>query len=392
MALSRSALSGITIFLLVVVFGTATYLRLQAENSDGDGDVSGVETADGVAVSASEQFSTEIPQPVSGVPALKDTLWISVTASGEAAAIRQAKIVAQVSGVVTAVPTRENQPVSEGRLLVQIDTTEYALDVFSAEARLLQAEGEYRAQILFDDEIVQDASVRNERDRMARAISGLDQSEAELRKARLELERTSVRAPFGGRVADLKVVPGQHVNVGDELVTVVDLNPIKVEIQVLERDIGHLAEGRDVSLTFSAFPGQVFGGRIQTINPVVDSEARTARVTVHVANPQGRLKPGMYALARLAAEEYPDRILVPRAAILERNRRNMLFVFEDGRAKWRYVTTGFQNDSLVELTDGDEDWVEAGEVVLTQGHQYLTHDAAVRLVEDSEAAGGRPNR
>ncbi len=85
-------------------------------------------------------------------------------------------------------------------------------------------------------------------------------------------------------------------------------------------------------------------------------------------------------------------MLVPKIALLERDRRPMLFVFEEGRAKWRYVTPGLENDSLVELIDGPEDWVTPGEVVLVDGHHYLTHDAAVTLVEDPEAAGGRPRR
>ena len=100
-----------------------------------------------------------------------------------------------------------------------------------------------------------------------------------------------------------------------------------------------------------------------------------------------------------SAAAFPDRILVPRTAILERGegvRRKMLFVYheegEAGRAEWRYVHTGRENDSLVELVPGDDprETVEPGEVVLTDGHHYLAHDTRVRLVEDVQAAGGRP--
>ena len=66
----------------------------------------------------------------------------------------------------------------------------------------------------------------------------------------------------------------------------------------------------------------------------------------------------MFAEAELQARNFPDRILVPRSAVLERgDRRTMLFVFEEGRAKWRYVTTGLENDEFIELVEGDEDWV-----------------------------------
>ena len=134
---------------------------------------------------------------------------------------------------------------------------------------------------------------------------------------------------------------------------------------------------------------------VETINPVVEQGTRTARVTVRVPNPNGRILPGMYARVSIEAREFPDRLMVPRSAILERDRRNMLFVFEangqNGLAKWRYVTTGLMNDSLVEIVDNPEtDTVQPGEIVLTDGHYTLIHDAVVTLVGNVRAAGGRP--
>jgi RND family efflux transporter MFP subunit len=178
------------------------------------------------------------------------------------------------------------------------------------------------------------------------------------------------------------VVAGQQAGPGTELLTVVDLDPIKVEVQVLEAEIGYLSEGRRATVSFAAFPGENFSGRIATINPVVDPDTRTARVTVLLSNPRGRIKPGMYARVSLDANFFPDRILVPRTAILEKDRRTMLFVFEDGRAKWRYVTTGLENDTQVEIVPNEEtSMVEPGEIVLVDNHYYIIHDAPVTLVE-----------
>jgi len=137
-------------------------------------------------------------------------------------------------------------------------------------------------------------------------------------------------------------------------------------------------------------------GTVQTINPVVDGGTRTARVTVIVPNPGGRILPGMYARVALEAQRFDNRVLVPRSAILERDRRTMLFVFDGsgdtGLAKWRYVTTGLQNDSLVEIVPAAEtDSVKPGEVVLTEGHYTLIHDARIRLVEAlADSAGDAP--
>lgn len=350
------------------------------------------EEAGEVVESVQQQFSTELPQPVTGVAAVQDTLWISVTAKGRAEAIRETKITARTSGIVVSVPVRENQAVRSGQLMVGIDTTEYALEVAARFAALQKARADYQTRVIGDDALADD-EVRARRDRLARAITGLDEAEVAHRKAVLDLEKTSVRAPFGGRIADLKVVPGQFVPEGEELLTVVDIDPIKVAVQVLGTEVVYLDEGRAATLDFTAFPDRAFYGRIETINPVIDPETNTARVTVHIANADGRIKPGMYAEADLEAQQFPDRILVPRTAILETaDRRTHLFVLEDGRAKWRYVTPGLENEQLVELLEGDEDWVAPGEIVLVDGHYYLPHDAAVELVDDPEAAGGRPTR
>ena len=391
MTYSRATLRVLTVVAVLAAVAAAIYWRIRPEPQD-DAEASDEpqENAE-VVESVQEQFNTELPQPVTGAVAVQDTLWISVTAEGRAEAMRRVGVTAQVSGYVAQAPVRENQYVRQGDLLVLVDTTEYALEVAAKAAALLKAEADYQATVLFDDEI-EDEEARARRDRFARSNTGLPQAQVEHRRALLNLQKTSVRAPFGGRAADLKIVPGQSVREGDELLTLIDLNPAKVEVQVLGTEVVHLTEGRVAELHFAAFPDTTFTGRIRTINPVVDPATGTARVTVHIPNPNGRIKPGMYAEARLEAQQFPDRILVPRAAVLERNRRTMLFVLEDGRAKWRYVTPGLENDDVVELLEGDEDWVAPGEVVLVDGHHYLTHDAAVELVDDPAAAGGRPGR
>ncbi|MCA9573100.1 MAG: efflux RND transporter periplasmic adaptor subunit, partial [Myxococcales bacterium] len=351
-------------------------------------------------VVGASQFSTDVPQPVEGVEAVRDTLWIRVRAAGQAEAFRRTTLTAQVAGPVRAVPVRENDRVALGGPLVQIDTTEFALRVAQARADLRAAESDYRQLVLFDDEI-EDPSVREERQRFARSRSGLEQREVALRQAELELARSHVQAPFDGRVADLEVVEGQYVTAGSPLMTVVDLDPIKVEVQVLEAELGALTEGRRAEVTFAAYPGERFTGRIETINQVVDPESRTGRVTVLLPNADGRIKPGMYAEVALDAEALPDRVLVPRTAILERGegrRRTMLFVYEGsggtGLAKWRYVNVGRENDAYVELLrEGEETgFVEPGEIVLVEGHHYLAHDTPIRLVENVATEGGRPGR
>jgi RND family efflux transporter MFP subunit len=401
MSHSRRTLSLVTVLLVFAIVGVGVAWRLISTEDAADAgaavEPTDIDLPEGAAPA---QFSASVAQPVGGATVVRDTLWIRVRAAGQAEAFRRATLAAQVDGVVRELPIRENQRVAATGPLVQLDTVEHALDVAQARADLTAAQTEYRQRVLFDDEI-DDPAVRAERERIARSTSGLDQAEVRMRQVELQLARTRVTAPFSGRVADLRVVEGQYVTAGTELLTMVDLDPVKVEVQVLEAQLGLLSEGRRAEVSFAAFPGELFVGAIETINPVVDPETRTGRVTVLLENADGRIKPGMYAEVLLDAEALPDRIMVPRGAILERGegrRRTMLFVYEEGPrgglAKWRYVNPGRENDTHVEiLAEGlEQGMVEPGEVVLVDGHHYLAHDTPIRLVEDVVTEGGRPGR
>lgn len=385
-----SALAAALVVLLLLAGGI--WWRLRA---DDDGGAADSESGDAPATSASSAFSTDIAIPVEGAEVVRDTLVITVTAAAQAAPWGQAVLPAHLSGQLASLRVQENAVVGAGEVVATIDPTEYRMQLREATSELERARASYRELTLFDDRI-EDAETRAERDRIARAKSGLDAAEVRLERARLNLARTRVTAPFAGRIASIEARPGEWVDAGAPLMRVVDLDPIRVEVQVLDSDVRWLREGGRAEIRFSAFAGEVFAGRIASVNPMVDPELRTAKVTVLVPNPDGRVLPGMYARVSLEARRFPDRILVPRSAILERDRRTMLFVYEGdsrgGLAKWRYVTPGLANDRLVEIVPGDgTEMVEPGEVVLTDGHYSLIHDARVRVVDDVGATEqGRP--
>ncbi|MBI4521034.1 MAG: efflux RND transporter periplasmic adaptor subunit [Gemmatimonadetes bacterium] len=382
----------VSVLAVLGVLGTGVYVRVRPTADDDSTSTSAAAAA--ISAAAAEGFATDVAIPVEGAAVTRDTLVLSVTAAGQAEAWRRTITTAEVAGRVMRLGVRESDAVTQGQMLVSLDTAEYALAVAKAQSALRAAEANFLERTLFDDQIT-DPQVREQRRRLARSLVGLDAAEVALREAELNLARTRVLAPFDGRVANLKVVEGQRVTAGQELFEVVDSDPVKVEVQVLEGEIGYLAPGRSGSVSFAAFPGESFAGRIETMNPVVDPQTRTARVTILLPNAAGRIRPGMYARVALAAQRFPDRILVPRAAILERDRRTMLFVYQgderQGLAKWRYVTTGLGNETLVEIVQSEEtEMVQPGEIVLVDGHYTLVHDAVVRLAENVLREGGRP--
>lgn len=388
----RRSLPFLTGAIVVGLLAGAIWWRINAADAEASEPAA---AGDGVETTASSAFSTDIPIPVEGEAAIRGTLTLTVTAAAEAAPWREAVLPSHRAGQVARVGVRENDRVAAGQEIAAIDPTEYRMELREAQAELESARAAFRELTLFDDRIA-DAESRAERERIARARSGLDGAEVRVERAELNLSRTVVRAPFAGRVASIEAQAGEWVAAGDPLLRVVDIDPLRVEVQVLDSEVRWLERDGAAEVQFSALPGEVFAGRIASINPMVDPELRTAKVTVLVPNPDGRALPGMYARVRLEARRFTDRILVPRAAILERDRRPMLFVYEGdergGLAKWRYVTPGLGNEEVVELLEAEgTETVEPGEIVLTDGHFSLIHDARVRVVEALEGTGeGRP--
>ena len=391
MGFSRRSLTILTAVIVLVGALGGIYVRLRALQAEDDPAVAGPEGTDLPDGESSGVFTTGVAIPVSGAPVLRDTLVMNISAAGQAQAFGRALLAAEVEGSVTDVFVREGQSVARGEVIARIDPERYAFELEKARARLEQAQASFQELTLFDDEI-DDPELRAERRRMARAKSGLGETEVAVREAELNVRRATIRAPFAGWVANLAIVPGERLQARDSIAEVVDISTIRIEVQALETEVPYLEEGREASVTLSAFPDASLAGRVASINPVIDPRTRTSRVTVVVPNDDGAVKPGMYARVSIAARLFPDRVMVPREAILERDNRTLVFLFEpdepdgaEGAAKWTYVTTGLEGDRFVELVAGRGTTIlDPGQIVLTEGHYTLIHDARVRLVPPSE--------
>jgi len=390
MVFSRRTLSIVSAVVVLSAALGGIYLRLralQAEDEPATAETTDEDTPD---VESAQAFRSDISIPVSALPVTRDTFVVTVSAAGQAQAMARTLLAAEVEGPVTEVYVQEGDRVRRGQVLARIDPERYAFELERARAALERAQAQFAEYTLFDDEI-EDEELRAERRRMARARSGLSEAEVTVREAELNVERATVRAPFGGSIANLAIVPGEQVQQRDSVAEVVDLSQVRIEVQALETEVPFLQEGRQARVTLSAFPDTVFLGRVASINPVVDPRTRTARVTVVLPNPEGAVKPGMYARVRIAARLYANRVMVPRSAILERDNRTLVFVFEpdsegsvQGLAKWTYVTTGLENEDFFEIVPGEgTTMLEPGQLVLTEGHYTLIHDARVRVEEDN---------
>ncbi len=169
--------------------------------------------------------------------------------------------------------------------------------------------------------------------------------------------------------------------------TLIDLRSLYVDADILENEIGLVQSGSNAKVSFTAFPGESFAGSIVSINPLIDIEKKTRRVTVLIDNPANRLIAGMFATVVLDAEILEDRLLVPKEAIVLRDDRPVVFIARENengelRAVWSYVETGKQNEEFVEIISSKFD-LKPGESVVIDNHYTMIHDAKIRKVKRS---------
>jgi RND family efflux transporter MFP subunit len=404
----------LTIVLIIVLVGLSVYYFVVKKGSDsGEGEASSGEQA-------KETKTSETPLQVKVEEAKLSDLIIKLRSPAEAVTDRKIVMKAEVSGVIKNLNVEESKHVRKGDLLVELDDQEYRLSFENAEATRLKAFSEMLVEQRFADvgggsggdqsgelsdakkqfeeagqqyqkglisreefdrqsRLYEKAQIESgeKKDEVVAAMKGLTQAEINVKKAQLDLEKTKIRAPFSGIIADIQASPGEHVSVGRELFTLVNISRIQVHARVLESEIGKMQVGREVDLRFSAHPGKVFKGKVSAISPIVNPEYKTCKVFVDVENPEEELKPGMHAEVEIAAEIHKNKLLIPQDAILTRSQRKLLFVVEDGLAKWRYIEIGLENEEYAEVLDG----VKEGEQVIVEGHFTLAHDARVKIVE-----------
>ena len=167
------------------------------------------------------------------------------------------------------------------------------------------------------------------------------------------IERTvTLRSPVPGVVVEKPVLAGQRLMAGEVAYKIVDLSRVWIEGEVFEPDLPSVQVGQRITAEFPALPGETRSGRITYVYPTLNAETRTARVRVEMANPDLRLKPGMYATFHFAAMTETT-VNVPRSAVLVTGKRTMVFVRDSGGTLIpREVTTGRATDDRIEILNG----------------------------------------
>lgn len=309
-------------------------------------------------------------QPVVVAPATTISFPVTVEALGNARANEAVEIRAQISERVTAIRFEEGQPVEAGAVLVELDATRARADVAAARAALVESEAQLlRAAQLREAQSLAQAEYDT---RLARR----DSDRAALAVAESALADTLVRAPFEGRVGLRRVSVGSLVAPDTTITTLDDTDPIKVDFDVPETALAHLAPGHTISARSAAWPGEVFSGEVASVDTRVDPVSRTVTARGLLPNAENHLLPGMFLTVTLLRQDVQALVVPEQAIIPEQSRQFVLVVDESGRVEKREVRTGRRRPGLVEILSG----LEPGEFVIAEGTQQARPGTTVEII------------
>lgn len=297
-----------------------------------------------------------------------------------------AEITTLVRGRVVDVYVDLGQEVKAGALLAILYSSELGMaqsSYLKAVAKLYVAERAFRrAQSLLEEKVIGVAEMQRREGDMISARADKRESQDRLRLlgmsdeqiARLDREQTiqshvPIVAPFDGRVIVRNLTKGEVVETTEKLFVVADLSEVWVIANIPEKDIPYihqdqLKHGQTVEVIVTAYPGQLFHGKITYVGDVLDAATRTMRLRLELPNPDRKLKPEMYATIRVYSDAEKDVLVVPESSIQRDRDKRFVFVQRDPQSfEVRDVKLGPSSADMVKVLDG----LREGESIVTQG-------------------------
>jgi membrane fusion protein, multidrug efflux system len=289
----------------------------------------------------------------------------------------EAEVVAKVGGEVRQIFVEEGDAVRAGQVLARLDGDRLRLEVAQTEANLRKLERDYNRQLeLSEKGLVAKGTAEN-------AKFDLDALRAAHDSGRLELSYTEIRAPIDGVVSARHIKVGNTIAQNEPTFRVTNLDPLLAYVHIPEKEFRKLAPEQVADVVVDALGGERFTGRISRISPTVDPKTGTFRARVEIPDPSRRLKPGMFARVNIVYERRENALQLPRAAVVDADGGESVFVVADGKAEQRSVRTGLTNSGWVEVVEG----LDGSERVVVVGQGGLKTGTVVKVVDTSLPAG-----
>ncbi|MCI0651305.1 MAG: efflux RND transporter periplasmic adaptor subunit [Planctomycetes bacterium] len=377
------------------------------------------------ATPATEAPLVEVAKPRRGIA--RET----ITLNGDLRAQEELDLTSRVTAVVLELYIREGDEIAAGAPLVRLDSAE--LELVERQERLAHEDAVARAaSVRLDlDELRQNADLarlsfekcNKDLERFDRLLTSgartafseeehdakryaLDEARIALEKAELALERGAVQSqlaeiatqrlaaswerarldvsrckissPIDGAVSFLEVHPGELVQSGTRVASVVNRRELYTEVRVPQRRLGALALGQAVEIQAETFAEERFAGRVDGIHPTIDAAEGTVKVRIRVEDPSRRLRPGSYVSVTIITASFDSALLIPKRARLLESARSHVFVVRDGIARRLTIATGVQTVEELQVIEVAEDGIRDDDLLIVRGQDRLKDGTAVR--------------
>ncbi len=336
-----------------------------------------------------EQGRKAVPPPetVTTAAARPESWESALTAVGSLTAVQGVTVAAELPGKVVEIAFAPGAKVRKGDLLVRQDTG-------SEEAQLpgAVAQAEQAGTVVARDAEMLASRIISQADYDA-AVAARAQAVSQADTIRAAVRKKTIRAPFAGRLGIRQVNLGQMLREGDPIVSLESLDPIYVNFSLPQQQLSRLGVGMPVRVTCDALPGLAIGGRITTVNPLVDPDTRNVQIQATVANPDEKLRPGMFVSAAVVLPARDKVLAIPATAVLYAPYGDSVFVVAaDNTARGgkvlrqRFVRLGERRGDFVAVNTG----LAEGETVVSTGVFTLRNGEAV-VVDNRLAPPFREN-
>lgn len=288
------------------------------------------------------------------------------------------RVASPVSGRVQELHVQPGDKVKKGQSLVTIASP----DVEGARAEAIQADSDLqtatreldRARSLYGEQAISQKELQSAEQDLIKARSNVERTKARLQVLGVTAKDFGasyvLRSPLDGTVVNRDLLPGQEVRAdgATPLITVADLSKLWVLADVYERDLARVRVGDVAAVTVAAWPGASWKGTVTHVGEVVDPSTRTVKVRVEVPNPDGRLKPEMFAQVTLTRTDPEPTVTIPVSAVISDGERSRVIVADaQGNFRAREVAVGPEHAGQVRVLEG----LEPGEKIVVQGALFV---------------------
>lgn len=332
-----------------------------------------------LAACSSDEGQRKSPEkPVVALKAYSVTINDRIEALGTANASESVDITAKASGKLESVAFTDGQRVKKGDVIVSLDQGEEQAQLAAATAQL----AEHRREIKRLKELLAKKAAA-ERDLDERkTLAAVAAANVEGLKARIE--ELTIRAPFSGTLGIRRVSPGALVQPGQVITSLDKLDPIKLDFTVPATQLAGVAAGIPIEAHPDALADLTFIGTIKALDSHVDAATRSILARAEIANPDGRLIPGMLMHVTILKNERRA-VIVPEEAVTQKEEQHFLTLIGSdganaGKVVLRPVTVGARQNGTVEIRDG----LTKGELVIVRGMGFVRPGEAVKATETWE--------